>query len=178
MRMFIAQTLDGFIAGEDDSLDHLVPFQQNDYGYDAMLAEVPAVVVGRRTFDRVFPAHGWPYPPRLRGIVLTRRPLPRDRPPNVVACDDPARIAYEWPDAFVDGGATTLAEFLALGAVRRATIFTLPVRIGRGVRLFPEGRPQQGRWELRECRQFPCGTVAADYRIAVRPGLGAGPGRA
>jgi dihydrofolate reductase len=179
MRIFIAQTLDGFIAGEDDSLDHLVPFQQNDYGYDAMLAEVGAVVVGRRTFDRIYPAYGWTYPPHLPGIVLTRRPLPRDVPAQVVGLDDPVRIAARWPEAFVDGGAQAIAEFLWLGAVRRATIFTLPVRIGRGVRLFPQGSPFTTKWEMVESRTFPCGTVSNEYRVpqsaSARP-IGTPPG--
>lgn len=165
MRIFIAQTLDGFIAGEDDSLDHLVPFQQNDYGYESMLAEVDTVVVGRRTFDRIFPAHGWPYPVRLDGIVLTRRPLPVELPANVVGIGDPAHVAARHPHAFVDGGARTIAEFLALGAIRRATLFTLPVRIGRGVRLFADAAPCNARWHLVGSRSFPCGTVACDYRI-------------
>lgn len=165
MRLFVAQTLDGYLAGEDDSLDHLLPFQQNDYGYESMLAEVDAVIVGRRTLDRIHPSYGWPYPARLHGVVLTRRPLPAGLPANVVGVADPAAIASRWPGAFVDGGGRAIGAFLALGAVRRATLFTLPVRLGRGVRLFPERAPGCERWELVDVRRFPCGTVAADYRI-------------
>lgn len=168
MRIFIAQTLDGFIAGEDDSLDHLVPFQQNDYGYESMLAEVDTVVVGRRTFDRIFPIHGWPYSARLTGVVLTRRPLPTELPANVVGVAEPASVAARHPDAYVDGGARAIAEFLALGAIRRATLFTLPVRIGRGVRLFPDAAPCNARWDLVGSRSFPCGTVASEFRIPHR----------
>lgn len=172
MRIFIAQTLDGFIAGEDDSLHHLVPFQHNDYGYDAMLAEVDTVVVGRRTFDRIFPQYGWPYPPRLNGVVLTRRPLPAELPPNVTGHHDPREIAALAPEAFVDGGARTIAAFIELGVVRRATIFTLPVHIGRGVRLFPERAPCAGRWDLVASRAYACGTIAAEYRIPTRDASG------
>lgn len=175
MRIFIAQTIDGFIAGEDDSLDHLVPFQRNDYGYDVMLANVSTVVVGRRTFDRIFPLYGWSYPSRLNGVVLTRRRLPPELPSNVIGLDEPAVIAARWPDAFVDGGSQTIAEFLALGAVRRATIFTLPVHIGRGVRLFPDRTPCSMRWDLVESRAFACGTIAADYRIPGKDSRGRPP---
>jgi hypothetical protein len=68
MRIFISQTLDGFVAGEGDSLSHLTPFQGNDYGYYKILKSVTAVVIGRRTFDVTYPQYGWTYPANLRNL--------------------------------------------------------------------------------------------------------------
>ncbi len=67
MRLFIAQTLDGFIAGPGDGLGHLAPFEGNDYGYQQDLEAAEAVILCRRTFDLIVPQHGWTYPARLPG---------------------------------------------------------------------------------------------------------------
>jgi len=165
VKLFIAQTIDGYIAGEGGSLDHLEPFAANDYGYNAHIASVDAVVVGRRAFDVVFPAHGWPYPPHLPGYVMTSRPLPPELPSHVVAATDPDEVAARHPDAYVDGGGHTIRRFLETGHLREARIFILPILLGRGVRLFPEGDAIDGRLELVTVRSFPCGTAELHYRI-------------
>jgi dihydrofolate reductase len=165
MRIFIAQTIDGFIAGENDSLDHLEAFAGNEYGYGEMIAKVPAVVLGRRTFDAIFPKHGWTYPEGMPGIVVTNRPLPDGLPDNVTAQSDIDVVARRFPGAFIDGGAMTIAAFLARGHVRDADIFTLPVLLGRGTRLF-KGLQAPGRsWRLASVRSYPCGTVRSTYAI-------------
>ena len=166
MRIFIAQSIDGYIAGDGDSLAHLEAFQGNDYGYEEMIRVAPAVVVGRRTFDVIFPIHGWTYPPELPGVVFTRRPLPTNAPPQVRAMSDVDEIAREFPDAFVDGGAMTIAAFMRAGHVSEAEIFTMPLFLGSGVRLFPSGPAISWRWDLLDTRSFPCGTVKATYRLS------------
>ena len=135
-----------------------------------MIHAVPAVVVGRRTFDVIFPLHGWTYPPELPGVVFTRRPLPTNVPPLVRGMSNVDEIAREFPDAFVDGGAMTIAAFMRAGHISDAEIFTMPVILGSGVRLFQPGPVITGRWDLLETRAFPCGTVKATYRIS-REGL-------
>jgi dihydrofolate reductase len=165
LRIFIAQTLDGFIAGPNDSLDHLEPFHAVETGYDAMLAQAGAVVLGRRTFDRIFPTYGWTYPDGMPGCVMTHRSLPSGVPSQVTPMQDVDRVAEAFPGAFVDGGAKTIAQFLAAGHIRTAEIFTLPVRIGAGVKLFVESVPLGEVWDLMEVRALPKGMLYARYDI-------------
>lgn len=166
MKIFIAQTMDGFIAGEGGSLTHLDPFHGNDYGYETMIAEVGAVILGRRTFDVIVPMHGWTYPSHLTGVVMTSRPLPPGTPPQVVTATDPGDVAARHPDAFIDGGAETIAQFLSRGLIREMRLFTLPILLGAGVRLFATDKTAPARWRLEEVRSFPCGTVETRYRAA------------
>ncbi|MCU0831283.1 MAG: dihydrofolate reductase family protein [Rhizobiaceae bacterium] len=168
MRIFIAQTLDGFIAGPNDSLDHLGPFHGVETGYDAMLAQAGAVVLGRRTFDRIFPTYGWTYPDTLQGCVLTRRELPVTTPAHVAAMQDVKAIARRYPHAFIDGGAETIAQFMRIGAIDTADIFTLPVRLGGGVRLFADQGTLTETWTLVDVRALDQGMVHARYRIGPR----------
>jgi dihydrofolate reductase len=123
------------------------------------------VVIGRKTFDRIYPEHGWTYPANLRGIVMTARPLPQGVPNHVRTSRDPQAVFDRYPNAFVDGGAATISQFLDLGLIREATIFTLPVRLGSGVRLFPMTQRSLDRWSLQYVKQFPCGTVGMTYAI-------------
>ena len=165
MKLFIAQSVDGFIAGPDGSLAHLERFGGNDYGSDAFVVPVDAVVIGRGTFDAIYPKHGWPYPPRLRGAVVTSRPLPEGVPDHVLGTADLDRIAAEFSGAYLDGGGVLIRQCLERGLVREARIFTLPLALGDGVRLFPRGRARVEPWTLLEAKAFPCGTVLHHYAV-------------
>ena len=52
--VYIAVSLDGFIARPDGSLDwlSLVERAGEDYGYQAFLKSVDTLVIGRRTYDQ------------------------------------------------------------------------------------------------------------------------------
>lgn len=164
-RLFIAQTLDGFIAGADGSLAHLTPFEANDYGYAAFVASCDAVAIGRRTFDAIVPTYGWTYPSTLPGRVITRRPLPAGLPDNVVPVGSVEEAARAGSAVFLDGGASVIRQALDAGLVDEAMIFTLPVRIGAGVPLFAAGPATNERWRLDDVRRFDCGTIGARYRV-------------
>src|SRR5260370_16521004 len=71
--VFIAVSLDGFIARPDGSLDWLDPFHGEDHGYGGFFAGVDAVVIGRGTYDTVLGFAEWPYGGK-RVIVCTATP--------------------------------------------------------------------------------------------------------
>ena len=70
--VFIAVSLDGFIARADGSLDWLDPFHGEEHGYDAFFADVDALVIGRGTYDTVLAFPEWPSGSK-RLIVCTSR---------------------------------------------------------------------------------------------------------
>src|SRR6266850_722018 len=70
--VFIAVSLDGFIARADGALDWLDPFHGEDHGYGAFFAGVDALVIGRGTYDTVVGFPEWPYGEK-RVIVCTSR---------------------------------------------------------------------------------------------------------
>jgi len=163
MKLFIAQTLDGYIAGENDDLGYLEPYHGMNFGYDAHLESVDAVVIGRRTFDVIYPKYGWTYPPHLPGVVMTSRPLPAGAPGQVSAAVDPRAVAARHPKAYVDGGAGTISDFLRIGAITEARIFTLPIMIGSGVRLFQTMADFNAEWRLASVKAHDAGVVEARY---------------
>lgn len=53
--LYIASSLDGYIAKPNDNLDFLSIVQQEgqDYGYTAFVDSIDTVILGRRTYDWV-----------------------------------------------------------------------------------------------------------------------------
>lgn len=164
MKIFIAQTIDGYIAGLDGSDDHMKPFEANDYGYDQFLASVDGIIMGRNTMDAFYDDHGWPYPEHLPACIMTHRILPRGLPERVRASESIEIAAEKFPNSYVDGG-FVISQFLMRNLIREAHIFTIPVMLGTGISLFAEGAAVSQEWRLINSRSYPCGTVGNHYQI-------------
>jgi dihydrofolate reductase len=165
--VFIATSLDGFIARPDGGLDWLatVAAPGEDYGYEAFLASVDALVMGRGTYDAVLAFDDWPYAGK-RCVVLTHRAPPSrhgeefyaGRPDELAA-----RLAAGGVTRVCVDGGVVIQQFLAAELVDDLTVSILPVLLGDGVRLFAPGAPEQ-RLVLDECRSWPTGLVQLRYR--------------
>jgi len=145
-RVFIATSLDGYIAREDGSLDWLasLPDTGEDHGYEALMKAVDGLVMGRHTYETVRGFGGdWPYGKPV--VVMSRTLGPDDVPGDLkgrveMTGKEPAAIASEleergWRAAYVDGGAV-IRGFLAAGLVERLTLTRVPVILGKGIPLF------------------------------------------
>jgi dihydrofolate reductase len=146
IRIYIAQSLDGYIARPDGAIDWLRPFDDVDYGYNTFIREVGTVVMGRASYEMARSFGDWPYQ-TMRGLVITSRALD-DAPPTVARVGgDIERLvtalrAAGGKDVWIMGGAQTINAFLAAGAVDRIDLFTIPVLLGGGIRLFADNRPE------------------------------------
>ncbi len=148
VRVYIATSADGFIAGPDDELDWLAnptPDAQvpaGVLGFEVFLAEVGAMVMGRRTYDVVRGMGGdWPYGGTPVHVRTTR--MLDDAAPATVravtgpidACLDAALEVAAGRDVYVDGGAT-VRDALDAGRVDELIVTVVPILLGRGVPLF------------------------------------------
>jgi dihydrofolate reductase len=146
IRLYIAQSLDGYIARADGGIDWLRPFDDVDYGYAAFTREIGTVVMGRASYDLARSFGDWPYA-EMRSLVITSRALD-DAPPTVarVGADIPRLVtalrAAGGKDIWIMGGAQTINAFLAAEAIDRIDLFTVPLLLGEGIRLFADNRPE------------------------------------
>ena len=146
IRVYIAQSLDGYIARPDGGIDWLRPFDDVDYGYSAFIREIGTVVMGRKSYDVARSFGDWPYQ-SMRSVVITSGPLD-DAPPSVTRVGaDIARLATALraagaKDAWIMGGAMTINAFLSANAIDRLDLFTVPILLGLGIPLFAPGRPE------------------------------------
>ncbi|GHF52285.1 dihydrofolate reductase [Deinococcus metalli] len=148
--VYIAASVDGFIARPDGSLDWLPGAQQGsppmptgeDHGYEAFMARVDTVVMGRSTFDTVREYRPWPYAGK-RLVVLSRTLTPADLPRDLAGqvsvhpgpVDALAAALAGARGVYVDGG-QTIQAFLRAGLLDELIVTRIPVLLGAGRPLF------------------------------------------
>ena len=78
--VFIAQSVDGYIAADDDSLDWLTSAgaADEDYGFDRFLADIDLVAMGRSTYDVIKDMAELPYGSRPVHVFTSQDLGPRD----------------------------------------------------------------------------------------------------
>lgn len=145
--VYIATSLDGYIARANGSIDWLMEANANvpageDCGYAAFMSTVDAIVMGRATFEQVLSFPEWPFG-AMPIVVLSRtmQTLPAGVPNTVrLSSETPsvlvAHLATEGiRRVYVDGG-KTIQSFLTSGLITDITITLIPVILGSGLPLF------------------------------------------
>ena len=173
LSVFIASSIDGYIASEDGSLEWLEAAARpdEDYGYQAFLESVDALAMGRGTYDHI--AHLDPLPFGDRPVhVFTHRPAP-PRPGVTFWAVPPRRALAHWEDAglhrvYVDGG-QLISAFLAEGLIDDMVLTTAPVLLGRGRPLFLP-IAVTATMDLVGTQSWPSGFVSRTYRRGAAPG--------
>ena len=174
IRVFIACSLDGFIAGPDDDLSWLPQGEDPDgaktdaLGYDGFIAEVGAILMGRRTYEvvRGFDIP-WPYG-AMPVLIVSNRELAS--PPDSVrratgatlaAMIEDARSTAGAKDVYLDGG-NLIRQALDAGLVDELIVTVVPTVLGDGVPLFAGSK----RHELELLAAHPAGRgmVELSYR--------------
>jgi dihydrofolate reductase len=170
--VFVGTSLDGFIARTNGDLDWLPEDGGEPHGYDEFIASVDALVIGRKTFEKVLTFGAWPYGEK-RVVVLSSGPIDLSAarggvveqmggPPTEIVSRLAARGMQH---LYVDGG-ITIQRFLQAGLIHRLIITRVPVLIGEGVPLF--GTLQRDiRLRHVATRQYPSGLVTSEYVVAA-----------
>ncbi|MGD0816950.1 MAG: dihydrofolate reductase family protein [Methanomassiliicoccales archaeon] len=148
--LFIASSLDGFIAGKDGDIGWL--FTDQDYGYSDFLAGIDSVIMGRRTYDQLLGMGDFPY----RGkecYVFSRSVMGGDD--NVEFVNKPVNEfveelkASEGNDIWLVGGSELIWHFLKAGLIDEFVISVHPFILGDGIPLF---RPDVQTHRLRHIK--------------------------
>jgi dihydrofolate reductase len=169
--VFIGASVDGFIARPNDDLDFLPEGGGEPHGYDEFIAGVDAIVIGRKTFQKVLTLGPWAYGDK-RVVVLSSRPVDLSAAVGGVVeqmAGPPAEIVSRLAASgahqlYVDGG-ITIQGFLRAGLIQRLIITRVPVLIGEGVPLFG-ALPHDVRLRHVATRHYPTGLVQSEYHIA------------
>lgn len=171
--VFIATSLDGYIARADGSLDWLeaqnarIP-PGEDCGYGDFMADIDVLLMGRATFDQVSTFPEWPYTGK-RVIVLSHRPLSGPYASHVARqAGEPKEILAALQSLgarhiYLDGG-QTIQAFLRAGLVDDLVITCVPVLLGGGRRLFGQLAADLPL-ETLSSRSYPFGFVQTAYRV-------------
>ena len=192
--MFIAVSLDGFIAREDGSLDWLEGAEPDlsgdsppapepetagaggaepggeDYGYQAFIDSVDVLVMGRHTYEKVRSFGEWPYG-NMRVVVLSSQPVEIPDGLGQVAWRNspPATLVQELAGEgaehlYIDGG-QTIQRFLAEGLIQQLVITRVPQLLGSGIPLFGPVADSDIHLEHVATRAFDNGFVQSTYLV-------------
>ena len=144
VRVYIAASLDGYIAREDGDISWLDSVNRpgEDYGYGDFIDTIGAVIMGRKTYDKVL-SFGVAFPHEGRDCyVLSRTRTGKDEHVtyfNGAIEELIDRLKKEsGKDIFVDGGAEAIHVLREKGLIDSYTISIIPILLGKGIRLFKE----------------------------------------
>ncbi len=169
--LFIATSLDGYIAKPNDDLSFLklVEKEGEDYGYAAFTDTIDTLIIGRKTYDYVLKEIGPSfYDNGQRDVyVITRTPSPSVGRTTFYTgnlTDLVEQLKSEnGKNIYCDGGAEVINELLKNDLIDGLIISIVPILLGNGTRLFKDGRPEQ-LLEFVKVKTFETGLVQLHYK--------------
>jgi len=171
--LYIAMSLDGYIAKPNDDLSFLsiVEKEGEDYGYAEFTANIDTLIVGRKTYDYVLrEISATHYDNGQRDLyVITRTERPsvgRTKFYTDSLTELVKRLKTEsGKNIYCDGGAEIVNELLKNDLLDEIIISVIPILVGNGTRLFKDGRPEQ-KLKLLNVKTFDTGLTQLHYKRA------------
>ncbi|MGD1909976.1 MAG: dihydrofolate reductase family protein [Rivularia sp. (in: cyanobacteria)] len=142
--IYIATSLDGFIATSDGGIDWLLEIpnpEQSDYGYAEFMNGIDAMVMGRNTFEKVLTFGEWsiPKPVFVLSNSLTEVSGNAIDKVEIVSGDIKELINQlnqrGYHNLYIDGG-RTIQSFLREDLIDEMIITLCPILLGSGFPLF------------------------------------------
>jgi dihydrofolate reductase len=176
--VYIATSIDGFIARQNGEIDWL-PSGENveggeDYGYQEFIDSVDALVMGRNSYEQVLSLDSWLYDAKPVFVLSSRKvDIPNDISETVESICAPPREVVRclsergFKHLYIDGG-KTIQAFLREGLIQKLIITKVPILIGTGIPLFGS-LPHDVRLHHLETRQFEDGLVQSKYEVIGVP---------
>jgi len=146
--LYIATSLDGYIATKNENLDFLSLVEQEgeDYGYADFIKTVDTVIVGRKSYDKVL-SMGFDFPHAdKKSYIITRTPKPPIGNIQFYTENLEALILKlkekDGQNIFVDGGAEIVNLMMNDNLIDVFCVSIIPVLLGDGISLFQDNRPE------------------------------------
>ena len=134
--VYIASSLDGYIARENGDIDWLP--KPSESGYNAFYKSVDTVIMGKTTYDQVLTFGEYPYKDK-KSFVFTSKNQSRDENAEFVS-DIEKFVKDGFPNAgeniWLVGGSQIISSFLKQGVVDEIIISVIPILLGKGIPLF------------------------------------------
>lgn len=168
--VFIATSIDGYIADKNGSIDWLLDVPNTDHvdmGYIEFMNRIDALIMGRRTFETVLGFDvDWPYTQPVFVLSHSLNTIPESHKGKVFLVKGTiAEIVDEihkkgFYRLYVDGG-MTIRNFLKKDLIDEMILTIIPVLLGGGTPLFSE-MPHELKFELIETKTY-IGQIAQNH---------------
>ncbi len=168
--LYIASSLDGYIAGQDDDISWLDKYNDVANGYGEFFSTIGAVIVGRRTFE-IERKLGGGKTHRVPIFVLSHNP-PGQKPDrsDIVFTDGDIEEVLEKAkrltkkNIWIMGGGIVAQQFLERGLIDEIRLTVVPIILGRGIRLF-DRQSKEIALSVTEVKQYEKGLIELSYEI-------------
>jgi dihydrofolate reductase len=142
--IYIATSLDGFIARKDGSIDWLLEIpnpEKSDFGFSDFIRTIDAIVMGRKTYETVLAFNEWPYNKPVFVLSNTLQSLPQNLSDKVEIIKGSPELVVnalnerQFKNLYIDGG-KTIQSFLNENLIDEMIITKVPIILGEGIPLF------------------------------------------
>lgn len=167
VRLSVAMSLDGYIAGANGEIDWIV--MDPDIDFSALMGAFDTMLMGRKTYE-VTRHQGGGGMPGMQPYVFSRTLRQADCP-NVIVSDKPSETlsalkSQPGKDIWLFGGGSLFGSLLDLGLVDAVEVAVIPVLLGAGLPLLPQSA-KQAKLRLVKHRIYgKTGTVSLEYAAA------------
>ncbi len=156
--LFIAMSLDGYIADEQGSVEWLEQIEgEGDNGYNDFIEQVDTIFMGRHTYE-VIQGFDMPFPYQDKQCyVFSRSSQQADE--HVTPIQEeltswvPQQLEQSGKHIWLMGGGQLVHEFLQHHWIDEMIITIAPVMLGSGIPLFREGFPTSS-WIAQKTRSY------------------------
>lgn len=169
--LYIACSIDGFIAKPDGNLDWLNTFPNPDnidYGYSDLLKRTSCIIMGRKTYSEVLGfGIDWPYSGIKTFVVSNNHSFETKTPDtyklngNILEAVDKIKLETS-KDIWLVGGGQLVTYFLNNDLINKMIISIIPIILGEGISLFPDN-PKVTNWTLIDNTSYSTGIVTLTY---------------
>ena len=173
-KVYIAASLDGFIAKKNGSIDWLneIPNPDgSDYGFNDFMNNIDAIVMGRNTFELVLTFDVWPYKKPVFVLSRTLQKVSDNLKDKVELInsnpDDAVTLlnSRNYKNLYIDGG-ITIQKFLRNELIDEIIITRIPILLGRGIPLFAELAKEQ-KYEHTKTEIYNNAIVKSHYKKII-----------
>lgn len=142
--VFIATSLDGYIAKTDGSLDWLFEIpnpDSSDFGYNDFINKIDAILMGRITFEKVLTFGSWPYNKPVFVLSNSIKQIDKELNGKVEIVSGELKSILDKlhnrgiHNIYIDGG-KTVSNFVNKDLIDEMIITRIPVLLGGGIPLF------------------------------------------
>lgn len=160
--LFIASSLDGYIARPDGSLDWL--FTDGDYGYSAFSETLDGLMMGRRAYELAAGFEPYPYQ-HLVNVIFSRS---LDQSPHGEVTQAPiaevlANLRGACQRVWLMGGASLIQQFHDADAIDELVIAIHPILLGAGIPLW-QNLNRESHWTWVDTKAYSTGLLQVRYR--------------
>lgn len=166
--IYIASSIDGYIARKDGGLDWLeyVHTGNEDYGFEKFMSSIDAVVMGRKTYEVVTGLDEWAY--KNKRVIVLSNSFNTVRKEAELFSGELTKLlsqlhAENIKHIWIDGG-VTISRFLEAGLVDEITISIIAMVLGSGIPLFSVMN-QEHKCRLISMQSYPSSLAQLKYEV-------------